>query len=63
MKPEFVIAWESEMKRVEDVVPKCCHTCCHYHDKTNICMLYKQDVPESFRDQLGRCEDWTRDPF
>lgn len=61
MKPNIVKEWESSMKNIEDMCPKCCYTC--FELKGDTCCEYGSKIPVEFREKMDVCEKWNRSPF
>lgn len=62
-EPEFLRVWR-DLRRVADVVPKCCHTCENY-SQTGVCDVHAMRPPEKFASyESENCPDYMNElPF
>ena len=61
MKPQIVKEWEESMKVMEDMCPKCCHTC--FEMKDGVCCEFASPIPPEFQEKIDGCEKWNRSAF
>lgn len=59
-QPEVVINWR---KRLNEPIPRCCHTCDHYLEDAT-CRVFGMSPPDDFAATMNVCESWEEEiPF
>jgi len=62
MNPQIVKEWEESVKVIEEMCPRCCHTCTNF-TRDLFCYEFVSHPPAEFRDAIDKCDKWTREPF
>ena len=51
------------MATIEEMVPKCCYTCCEFSKEAKTCRAHGAVVPDDFLGEIDACSSHNREPF